>query len=229
MTTNTPSGPAGGALPVLRVTDAARELVLLARDGEPDGEGLALYLEVSGAYGGAWTYDMWFGSLADAAPGDAVEHHDGLAIVVPSASVPKVAGATLDVGGQSGAENGEGGGLVILNPNAAPQERAAPAPPLLPEGADLDGPLARRVVAVLDEVINPQIAAHGGYAELVGVAGTTAFLRLGGGCQGCGLAQVTLSQGIVVAIQDAVPEIDDVVDITAHEAGTDPYYAASKK
>lgn len=215
-------------LPVLRVTEAARRLVLEARDGEEGAEGLALYLEVSGSAGGAWTYDMWFGPLADAAPGDAVEHHEGLAVVVPSSSIERIAGATLDVGERDGAEGD--GGLVILNPNVAPQERplAAP-PPLLPEGADLDGPLARRVAAVLDEVINPQIAAHGGYAELVGVAGTTAFLRLGGGCQGCGLAQVTLSQGIVVAIQDAVPEIDDVVDVTAHEAGTDPYYAASKK
>ncbi|NIT96973.1 MAG: NifU family protein, partial [Actinobacteria bacterium] len=54
---------------------------------------------------------------------------------------------------------------------------------------------------MLDTQINPAIAGHGGFAELVAVEDDTAFLRMGGGCQGCGLAQVTLSQGIEVAIK----------------------------
>jgi Fe/S biogenesis protein NfuA len=82
---------------------------------------------------------------------------------------------------------------------------------------------------VLDEQINPAIAAHGGRAELVAVEGGVAYLRLGGGCQGCGLAAVTLSQGIEVAILDAVSEVSEVIDVTDHASGANPYYEAAKK
>jgi len=86
-----------------------------------------------------------------------------------------------------------------------------------------------KVVEVLAVQINPQIAAHGGFAELVAVDGSIAYLRMGGGCQGCGMAAVTLSQGIEVAILDSVPEITEVVDVTDHAGGTNPYYQAAKK
>jgi Fe/S biogenesis protein NfuA len=95
--------------------------------------------------------------------------------------------------------------------------------------ADLSGDVAQRVVQVLDGQINPAIAAHGGHAELVAVEDDTAYLRLSGGCAGCGLAAVTLSQGIEVAIFDAVPEIHHVVDVTDHAAGTNPYFEPAKK
>ena len=84
-------------------------------------------------------------------------------------------------------------------------------------------------MAVLDRDVNPHIAAHGGHAELAGIEGRTAYLRLGGGCQGCGMATVTLSQGIEVAITEAVPEIGDVVDVTDHASGNNPYFEAAKK
>jgi Fe/S biogenesis protein NfuA len=89
---------------------------------------------------------------------------------------------------------------------------------------ELTGDLAQRVAQVLDGAINPAIAAHGGHAELVGVEGETAYLRLSGGCQGCGMATVTLYQGIQVAIMKALPEIRNVVDVTDHANGTNPYF-----
>ena len=89
--------------------------------------------------------------------------------------------------------------------------------------------MAERVISVLDHQINPAIAAHGGHAELVAVEDDTAYLRLSGGCQGCGMASVTLSQGIEVALRDSVPEISRVVDVTDHAAGANPYYEAAKK
>jgi Fe/S biogenesis protein NfuA len=104
-----------------------------------------------------------------------------------------------------------------------------PASPGDPLRGDLDSDLARRVIAVLERDVNPSIAAHGGHAELVGIEGTTAFLRLGGGCQGCGMATVTLSQGIEVAITEAVPEIDAIVDVTDHASGSNPYFEPAKK
>jgi Fe/S biogenesis protein NfuA len=95
--------------------------------------------------------------------------------------------------------------------------------------ADLSGEVPQRVMQVLDQQVNPSIAMHGGSAELVAVEESTAYVRLGGGCVGCGMATVTLSQGIEVAITDAVPEIDQVVDVTDHASGTNPYYEAAKK
>ncbi|MGH2683897.1 MAG: NifU family protein, partial [Actinomycetota bacterium] len=69
-----------------------------------------------------------------------------------------------------------------------------------------------------------------GRAELVAVEDdSVAYLRLMGGCVGCGMAAVTLSQGIEVALRESVPEIERVVDVTDHASGTNPYYEAAKK
>ncbi len=204
---------------VLKVTEQAKRMVLEARSGEEGAENLALWLEVSGVNGGSYAYDMYFQAAADASAGDTVQEIEGLTIVVPEPSVAKVRGATLDL-----SEDPEAG-MVIINPNS-------PAPPQVPasfEGADLGGELAQKVMAVLEQQVNPSIAAHGGRADLVGVEGETAYLNLSGGCQGCGLATVTLSQGIEVAITETVPEITSVVDVTDHASGTDPFFEPSKK
>jgi Fe-S cluster biogenesis protein NfuA len=76
--------------------------------------------------------------------------------------------------------------------------------------------------------INPSIAAHGGFVEVLDVKGNEVYLRLGGGCQGCGMADVTLKQGIETSIRKAVPEIGAIMDTTDHAAGRNPYYAPSK-
>ena len=94
---------------------------------------------------------------------------------------------------------------------------------------DLSSPLAQRLVAVLEEHVNPSIASHGGRADLVAVEDGAAYLRLSGGCQGCGMAATTLSQGIEVAILEDVPEIDRVIDVTDHASGTNPYFESAKK
>ncbi len=82
---------------------------------------------------------------------------------------------------------------------------------------------------ILDSEINPAIASHGGYVNLLGVEGPIAFVELGGGCQGCGMADVTLKQGIEVAIIEKVPGIERVVDQTDHAAGQNPYFQPAKK
>ena len=208
--------------PILRVTDGARQHVIAARAGENEPDSLALWLEVVGDAGDEYTYDMWFQAAADAGPADAVQHGDDLTIVIPAASVDRLRGATLDL-----SDDAMQGGMVIVNPNRPePKPRAGG----VPEGASLDSDLARRVLAVLSEQINPAIASHGGRADLVAVdAEGVAYLVLSGGCQGCGMAQVTLSQGITVAIKEAVPEIVEIVDVTEHESGDNPYFAAAKK
>ena len=88
-----------------------------------------------------------------------------------------------------------------------------------------DDPLAQRVQQVIDERISPSLAGHGGWVELLGVEGETATIQFGGGCQGCGMSQVTLKEGIEAAILQEVPEIKQVLDDTDHESGASPYYS----
>ena len=95
------------------------------------------------------------------------------------------------------------------------------------DGASLDmSELAEKVQTVLESQINPAIASHGGAAQLIGVEGNDIYLRLGGGCQGCGMAQVTLTQGIEASLREAVPEIGNIIDATDHAAGENPYFAS---
>jgi Fe/S biogenesis protein NfuA len=82
---------------------------------------------------------------------------------------------------------------------------------------------------LFDRQINPQIAAHGGMISLIGVREKTAFVQFGGGCVGCGMLSVTLKQGVEVAVKDQIPEIDEIVDITDHNQGENPYYQPAKK
>jgi Fe/S biogenesis protein NfuA len=201
--------------PLLTITDAARREIIDVRAGEPDPDSLALWLDVSGAEGDSFTYEMYFRPLDEAGADDAVQPDHDIPVVVPGDSADKVRGATLDL---------SGGGMVLRNPNHPSAPRAPSRP-----SADLSDPVAQRVLQVLDEQINPAIAAHGGRADLVGVEESIAYLNLSGGCQGCGLAAATLRQGIEVAILEAVPEITEVVDITDHASGANPYFAAPQE
>jgi Fe/S biogenesis protein NfuA len=206
-------------VPVLRVTDAALAMVLEARASEDREESLALWVEISGSSGGAYTYDMYFQAAADARSEDWSNDQGGMALVVSSDSIEKMRGAVLDA---------HEGGMVIENPNNPPAPAAA-SPAMAGPPADLSGDVAQRVLQVLEQQINPSIAAHGGRADLVAVEDESAYLRLSGGCAGCGMAAVTLSQGIEVALRESVPEITRVIDVTDHAAGTNPYYEAAKK
>lgn len=90
----------------------------------------------------------------------------------------------------------------------------------------LPGPevIRDRVEQVLRDEINPAVAAHGGHISLVEVQQNRVFLRMGGGCQGCGMATATLRQGVERALRRAVPQIGAILDTTDHAAGTNPYY-----
>ncbi|MDP9005447.1 MAG: NifU family protein [Actinomycetota bacterium] len=208
--------------PVLTVTDQARKKIVALRADEPNAEDLALWLEVTGVAGTEYVYDLYFEALAKAGPDDVVARHDDLSVVVPAASVDRLRGATLGV-----SRDLLNPGMTVTNPNRPPM----PASPGItrPAPADLSGDVAQRVAQVLEAQINPSIASHGGHAELVAVEEGTAYLRLSGGCQGCGMASVTLTQGIEVAIRESVPEITTVTDVTDHASGTNPYYEAAKK
>ena len=111
-------------------------------------------------------------------------------------------------------------GVVFDTPAAAPTASAA--------DLDLDDPETAAVYKLLEDSINPAVAAHGGHIALIDVADHIAYIRLEGGCQGCGMADVTLKQGVEVAILKEVPSITEVRDSTDHAGGDNPYYEADK-
>ena len=82
-----------------------------------------------------------------------------------------------------------------------------------------------RIQQLLDEKVNPMVASHGGHIELVDYANRTAFIVMSGGCQGCSSSKATLTQGVQQAIFEAFPRVKQVVDVTDHQSGENPYYS----
>jgi Fe/S biogenesis protein NfuA len=200
---------------VLTVTDAARREILDMRRIETDPDTLALRVEVIGATGTEFTYDLTFEPVDKIGEGDELDTSSELPVIVPADSVEDLAGATLD--------HVEPTGLIIRNPNR-------PRPKVVTvEELELVGSVEEKITMLLDGEINPSLAMHGGFASLDRVEGDTAYVIMGGGCQGCGLAQLTLTEGIKAQIENRIPEIREVIDVTDHAAGDNPFYEASAK
>lgn len=198
--------------PVIEITEEALATILELREGEGIDE-LHLALRISGAGPNGFVYETAFLRPEDVTPADHIEQHHGLPVAIAEGSVDDLRGAVLDL-----SKSGPSAGLVIRNPNT-------PSPGLgLGDEIELTGTPEEKVRQLLAEQINPAIASHGGIANLVAIDGSRAMLELGGGCQGCGLAAVTLQQGIETAILAAVPEITEVVDVTDHTLGANPYF-----
>ena len=199
--------------PLLQITDGAlREVAGLAARG--NGGRLALWIEITGVGADDFSYNLSLRPLAEAGTEDLVQEHGEVVVVVPAANIDQLRGATVDLVGDLST-----GGLIVENPNTP-----SPAVSDFPE-LELAGTVEERVSHVLSQQINPSIALHGGRAALVEVREKTAYLQMSGGCQGCGLAAMTLTEGIKAAIEDAIPEIDRVEDVTDHAAGENPFFA----
>jgi Fe/S biogenesis protein NfuA len=92
-----------------------------------------------------------------------------------------------------------------------------------------DDSLYERVALLFETQVNPMVARHGGAVELIDVQDGVVMLRMGGGCQGCGMADVTLRQGIEAMLRQDAPEVKGLVDVTDHSSGSNPYFASAKK
>ena len=208
------------ATPVITLTPEAHKIVRDAIAQEPDPASLALWLEVRGVQEGTFIYDLYFQAISDAGEGDGRHSQDGLEIIIPSGSVDRLRGARLEW------SEDDGGGLVLVNPNTPTPEEASPSVPPEVLAKGITGPLALRIVAVLEQAVNPSIASHGGRADLVAVNDEdgSAYLRLSGGCQGCAMSQMTLRQGIETTLLEEVPELTRVLDVTDHGSGDNPFY-----
>jgi Fe/S biogenesis protein NfuA len=206
---------------VLSLTDEARNVVLDAIAGEQPNEGLGLYVEVTGTQGNGYAYDLYFSEVKDAPEGSAVGQDGELTVVIPAASISRLQGSRLEFATEGG------GGLVLVNPNHPSPQEMNPGVPAEILAMGIESELARRAVAVLDEQVNPSIASHGGRADLVALddAAKVAYIKMSGGCQGCSMSRLTLTQGIETALRSALPELTDVRDVTDHASGENPFYA----
>ncbi len=192
--------------PILTLTEAATQRLKSAREAD-EATDVALRVRVH-EDGAAFRYELELVPENTRGPGDAVVNAEGVLIYIDEESVPRLRGATLDY-----TDDVTGAGLKFENPNKTRL------------GQD---PIGGRVQQILDERVNPSVKAHGGHVSLIDVQEGRVFLQLGGGCEGCGMVDVTLRQGIEVMLKEEIPEITEVLDTTDHAAGDNPYYQPSK-
>ena len=190
---------------MVTITEAARTQIssLLA---DEDRQGLALRLAITGRRPGGFQYKLGFVREDEKAADDVVIDAGRFKVFIDAESAPNLQGATLDF-----QEDPQQSGFKIENPNSGWTD-----------------PKAIAIQTLLDEHINPAVAEHGGYVVLLDVKDDIAYVALGGGCQGCGMADVTLKQGIEALITEEVPGIRQVIDTTDHASGTNPYYQPAK-
>ena len=190
---------------MLTITDAAKKKVLALLEGEEQKD-LALRVAIRGRGPGGFRYELQFVGAGERGAEDTVVNAGGFDVLVDSDSAPNLKGATVDF-----LDGVTESGFKVDNPN-----------PLWTD------PKAQAVQEVIDTQINPGVASHGGHVALLDVKDDIAYIALGGGCQGCGMADVTLKQGLEVLLKEAVPEIRQVIDTTDHAAGKNPFYQPSK-
>jgi Fe/S biogenesis protein NfuA len=207
---------------VLTMTDEARNVVTDAMNGEAPSEALALWVEVTGTRGAGYAYDLYFSELNLAPEGAAIGRDGDITIVIPAASVERLRGSRLEFANEGG------GGLVLVNPNSPSLEEINPGVPADILALGVEGTLGSIAVVVLEEQINPSIAQHGGRADLIAMDEEKgiAYIKLSGGCQGCSMSRMTLSQGIETSLRESIPEITKVLDVTDHASGDNPFYTA---
>lgn len=190
---------------MLTFTDSAREKVFgFIEQGFV--EDAALRISVGGSPL-APQYDIELVEYEERAEDDRVFTAGGFKLLVDPQSADRLEGATVDFVERNGAS-----GFEVRPPQ--PKERIFET-----------GSLSERVKRVIDSEVNPAIASHGGHIVLLEVRDDIAYVEMSGGCQGCGMARVTLSQGVERMIKQAVPEIMGVKDVTDHDAGEKPYFA----
>lgn len=202
------SGPSS---PPVHFTDLAIKTVLDFVERDTDTQ-FAVRIHVASPSPLDPRYDITLIEQHEKQEDDVVFDDPGFEVVMDPESAKILDGARIDW-----VETLMESGFKVENPN------------LEPIGSQpLEGPLAERVQSVLDQYVNPGVAQHGGHVTLVEVRDNVVYLQMGGGCQGCGMASVTLSQGIERILTEQIPEIEGVKDVTNHSAGDNPYFTSEK-
>lgn len=192
---------------LLTVTEAAQShfKTLLEREDTP---GMNLRMYVANPETPLAEIGVTFCPPGDEEQGDISISFPTFSLLVDKASEGALSQARIDF-----EENPEGGQLSIKAPNL---KGHAPAE---------DSPLSQRISYVITTEINPNLAGHGGKVSLVDIIDNQiVVLQFGGGCHGCGMANVTLKNGIEKTLKEKFPTITEVRDVTDHASGQNPYY-----
>ncbi len=187
---------------MLNISPKAREMLDQFASQAEEASELHLRVEIIGRGPKGFQYDLQFIDANDAKEDDIELQIEDMQVLVAARSAQYLEGTTLDY-----KETLMGGGFSFDNPN----------PMWMDE-------LSKAVADIIASEVNPVVASHGGHVDLIGVDSGKAIIAFGGGCQGCGMVDVTLKQGVEVMIKDGVPGISEVVDATDHAAGTNPFY-----
>ncbi len=190
--------------PDITVTDIAQDKFSAALAEEPADAGIRLAVQKHGAV--SLHYELEIVSPEDLGEEDVKVQAGKVTFWIAPQSVALIDGATIDYL-QSGASEG----FKFINPNDLRYKR-------------WDDPVAARFQTLLEDEINPGIAAHGGVIVLVDYSDGIAKVHMGGGCQGCGQAGATLQEGVEARVKEVIPEILQSVDATDHGSGENPYY-----
>ena len=194
----------GNETALLKVTEAAQEKIQAVVEAE-EAEVEGLRISIQGRTATAFQYSL--GLATEAQANDIIVECENFNVLVDAESAPDLKGAVIDY-----VDDLNSSGFNIENPNAP----------------TWDNPKAQQIQELIDERINPAVAAHGGQIELLNVEEDSIYIHMGGGCQGCGMADVTLKHGIEAMVQEVFPEIKHVIDTTDHASGNNPYYSPSK-
>ena len=187
---------------MLSISPKAREMLDQFAEQADESSEVLLRVEIVGRGPNGFQYDLQFVSSDDRKDDDVELELEEMRVLVAARSVQYLEGATIDY-----KETLMGGGFSFDNPT-----------PLWVDE------LSKAVAEIIASEVNPVVASHGGHVDLIGVDSGKAIIAFGGGCQGCGMVDVTLKQGVEVMIKDSVPGISEVVDATDHAAGTNPFY-----
>ena len=152
-------------------------------------------------------YSIQFIELSDTPAENISIDFENIPVLVSKEVIPYLEGTEVDLN-----DKGE---LEAFNPSMSITE--------------ISGSVEEQIQHVLDEEVNPMVASHGGVVSLLEVKDHNAYLEFGGGCQGCGMIDVTLKQGVEVMIKAQIPDIEAIYDVTDHAGGTNPYYQPSAK
>ena len=194
----------GNETAILEITEAAQEKIQNVIQNE-DVEVEGLRISIEGRTASDFQYSL--GLATEAEEDDIIIECNAFNVLIDADSAPNLKGAVIDY-----VEDLNASGFKIDNPNKP----------------TWDNPKAQKIQELIDERINPAVAAHGGQIELLNVEDDAIYIHMGGGCQGCGMANATLKHGIEAMIQEVFPEIKQVIDTTDHASGTNPYYASGE-
>lgn len=190
---------------MITITEAAQEKIqeILAKEEETD---LALRMQIMGRGPGGFRYSLRFVPESEEASTDERIEFDTFAVLIDAESAENMQGSSVDF-----KQDTFRSGFMIDNPNPVWKD-----------------PTAQSIQDLLDSKINPSVGAHGGFVSLLNYEDGTAFIAFGGGCQGCGMVDVTLKQGVEVMIKEEIPAVTTVVDTTDHTSGESPFYASKQ-